>query len=332
MKTVVMTLLTLGFSTLSYGKESAMGAGSSGGGFAVVCRNEARNITSAQLLDLYEAKNKFKYELIESTGSLEGDYVASVRNTYRLQGAGDLPLIGEGTRKNLDLFLEKVIFLGKGQELPKLNDLGTHLPAPIGCEIEPLAVWSGKGESSIIRIKSEIWDNLSTLDQAALVQHELFYAYERDLYEKTSEGTRASVATIFSNNAQPVFDERTEKLNYGSSSDKDLSGKTYITSFRYEVTNDLMTLHLSHIMNRALLTKAIAQISLEGVKLKKEYIDHRGFFIVAETDKVRVSRSKIATQQRSDWEIEFTFIPNKPVKVSFYQKGVLIQESLLNTI
>ena len=328
MKLKYIVLGTLLISSIQFA-HSAVGTGSSGGGFAVVCRNADGKINSAELLDLYEAKNKFKYNLIESTGSLEGDYISSVSNTYRLQGYEGDVLIDSNARKNLDKFLASVVFLGKDQILPNLYDLGDHMNAPAGCDIEPLAIWYD--DKDLIKIKFEIWDNLSTLDQAALVQHEISYHYERGFYEKTSEGARAFVSTIFSVNASPVLDENTKRLPWAMaiSSDAITSEKTY-TAFTYKLDGSQMALNLFTIMNRPLVTKATAYIDLSGVVLKNAYNEMgNGQVVIAQTDKVEKRRTHILTEQNNKWDIEFTFIPNMPVKIGFYQKGVLIQESIL---
>lgn len=298
----------------------------SGGGFALVCRNDNNSIISAELLDLYEAKNKFNYQLLTSTGSLEGDYVASVANTYRLQGyEGDI-LIDSFTRKNLAMFLEKASFLPKTKKLPHLNDLGNHAKAPAGCAIEALAVWNDQTDA--IKIDSEIWDNLDSLSQAALVQHELAYKYQRSSYEKTSESTRAFVGTIFSVNAKSVLDERTRNLPMATGRADDL-----YTTFHHEKIGNEMKLHFFTIMNRLLVTEATTSIDLTGVQLKSGYSDKLNkFVVIALVDKVKKVKNKILTNQNSSWEIEFTFIPNRPVKIGFYEKGVLLQEMFLTNL
>ena len=302
----------------------------SGGGFAVVCRGKDSRINSAELLDLYEAKNKFGYTLIESSGSLEGDYVASVQNTYRLQGEENDVFIDSSVRKNLDMFLERVTFLPKNQRLPHLNDLGDHLNPPKGCELEPLAIWNDEKEE--IKINSEIWDSLSTLDQSALVQHEISYHFERELFEKNSEGTRAFVGTIFSSNATPAFNEFTKSLPMAISIEKDsLNSGNVNTSFTYEMSGNIMKINFFSIMNRPLVTKATSEVNLSGIQLSKIFSkEDRDFRVIALTDTRRIVKVKINTEQRSDWEVEFTFIPNKPVKIGLYQKGILIQETALN--
>lgn len=324
-------LFILSLSPYLLAKDSVMGAGSSGGGFAIVCRADNGSILNAELLDLYEAKSKPNYELIESTGSLEGDYVASVANTYRLQGYESAVIIDSSTRKNLDSVLGLMDFLDKRQPLPNLHDLGKHLKAPAGCEIEPLAIWDDSKDR--IKVSSEIWNSLSTLDQAALVQHEVVYKYHRGLYEKNSEEARAFVAAIFSKSAKPVLDERTFDLRVGSAVTTDSSSNNQImTAFKHEMIGNTMKVYLTAIGGMPVVSLSTASFDLTGVKLERmmELNSASKSVIGARVEKVTKLRSKITTDQSSKWELELGLFPNKPVKMSFYKDGVLIIESTLN--
>ncbi|MGZ3697189.1 MAG: hypothetical protein ACXWP5_03770, partial [Bdellovibrionota bacterium] len=183
------------------GVSSAAGVGSSGGGAAVVCRNsQSGKIERAELLDLYEGRIAKGYAYPTPLSSLEGNYVRAVQNTYRLQSADDV-LVGQESRKNLRRFLGDLEFTAPGETLPTLHDLGNTLAAPGDCALEQLAIFND--DKNQIRVNSEIWNALDSLNQAALASHELYYHFERELAESTSEGTRAVVAVIYS--SSPLF-------------------------------------------------------------------------------------------------------------------------------
>jgi hypothetical protein len=299
----------------------------SGGGFAVVCRSHNSEILSAELLDLYEAKNKFNYTILNSLGNLEDDMIAATININRLQGYVVSPS-RDDVLMTLNEFFKRVNFLPKTSELPNLNDLGQHAPAPKNCKIEPLAVWND--QSGKIKINAEIWNNLTTLGQSALINHENYYWYERThLNQSTSEHARAVIATAYSTNAKEVVNEKTRDLPkaYASGPNPDVS-----LSFLFEKQDNIMTLYFTHLMDFTVLTEAKAIIDLTGIELKNIRDENSRGKVIAVTNESKVIRSKIQSSQSNDWEIEFTFIPNKPVKIGLYQKNALIKELDLSNI
>lgn len=299
----------------------------SGGGFAVVCRNNDE-ILSAELLDLYEAKNKFNYTILESSGNLEDDMIAATININRLQGHIVTPSLHD-IRITLNEFFKRVAFLPKTSQLPHLNDLGQHVQVPKGCKIEPLAVWND--QDGKIKINAEIWNALTTLAQSALINHENYYWYERThLNQSTSEGARAVIATSYSTNAKEVVNERTRALPKASASDPSID--VYL-DFHFEKQDNLMTLYFKNLMNFIILTETKTTIDLTGIELKNvtDQTSHKSK-VIAVTKESKVIRSKIQSSQRNDWEIEFTFIPNKPVKIGLYQQNTFIKEIELTYI
>lgn len=298
----------------------------SGGGFAVVCRSNGE-IRSAELLDLYEAKNKFNYTILNSLGNLEDDMIAATININRLQGHVASPS-RDGVLITLNEFFKRVNFLPKTSELPNLNDLGEHAQAPKNCKIEPLAVWND--QSGEIKINTEIWNSLTTLGQSALINHENYYWYERThLNQSTSEHARAVIATAYSTNAKEVVNEKTRDLPkaYASDPNRDVS-----LSFLFEKQDNIMTLYFTNLMVFTVLTEAKATIDLTDIELKNVRDENSRGKVIAVTNESKVIRSKIQSSQSNDWEIEFTFIPNKPVKIGLYQKNTLIKEIVLSHI
>jgi hypothetical protein len=299
----------------------------SGGGFAVVCRNQNTEIISAELLDLYEAKNKFNYTIISSSGNLEDDMIAATININRLQGYTVSPSHND-IAITLNEFFKKVNFLPKTSQLPNLNDLGEHAQVPKDCKIEPLAVWNDQhGE---IKINTEIWNHLTTLDQSALINHENFYWYERThLNQTTSENTRAVIAISYSTNAKEVVNNETRTLPNAYARGINQG----VIQFRFEKQENLMTLYFTRLLDFILLTEAKATIDLTNIEFRNvKDLRTNEDKVIALTNETKVIRSKIQTSQNKNWEIEFTFIPNTPVKVGLYQKNILIKELDLSHI
>ena len=66
--------------------ESMAGPITSGGGFAVVCRNLKGRIETAEILDLYEARTKYGFTIIETKDDVEEDIRSVAINSNRVDG------------------------------------------------------------------------------------------------------------------------------------------------------------------------------------------------------------------------------------------------------
>lgn len=338
MKTTLGILLVLFIFTLP----SWAGVGSTGGGGAVVCRDETGVIQSAELLDLYEAKSRYGLTLLESTGSLEGDYVEGVKNTYRLQGAGSI-VIGAETRKNLDNFSHKLEFVS--QDLTVLGDIGDHPALPSGCAIEQLAIFydASDGVSVMpedrIQVSKEIWQALDVQSRAALVTHELFYKYERALAEKTSESTRSAVAHIYSGNPEPVKSGLPENAKqYASLSDSEssigetkLGKETWFHVFRSQKGGEAgAVLQFDTIMSRPILSKSTVFVPGIAWNLASQFNEGATKpCVVREANKDVTMKLPLTGTMHPDWKLEIQYKTGAAVKIGLYQKGVLLEEAFV---
>lgn len=181
------------------------GVSSSGGGFAVVCRNSSNRITSAELLDLFEARLIQGLKPAPATGDLAKDFEASVRRTYTLQlGEPEVvkswPTLSQYAK--IEPFLDHVIWIQNDSDLPQINDLGSTAALSFlqsGCQIEQIALMQDPADQIFIR--QDVWKAFDTANQAALIQHESFYKMSRNYVlvpDKTSEPIRKLVGLIFS--------------------------------------------------------------------------------------------------------------------------------------
>jgi hypothetical protein len=180
------------------------GPSTSGGGFAVVCRNSVDKIESAELLDLYEARTVYNFELMKSSGDEQRDYVRAVSNGYRLRGSNP-PVTEHEILEHLQRFRKLIAWLPEDEKLPNLHDLGSTINIPSGCKIEPLAVFYDSQD--VVLIDKEIWTALDSLSRSALVLHEVNYHYFRHLEinpDVDSLDARVFSASNFSTNLVPV--------------------------------------------------------------------------------------------------------------------------------
>ncbi|MCX6126638.1 MAG: hypothetical protein NTV34_18045 [Proteobacteria bacterium] len=169
------------------------GVGSSGGGFAVVCRGNDHAIQSAQVLDLFEAQKR-GVELRKSSSDINREYALSLK--YIRQSGDDHRPIGQ---TEMDQFQADInnyfVFLPDGLALGSTSDLGEIPTVPAGCAIEQLAVYHDSEQR--IEVSSEIWGALDSLNRVALFTHESLYYLYRQAGESTSENLRKLIPYFF---------------------------------------------------------------------------------------------------------------------------------------
>ncbi len=187
--------------------ETRAGTAVSGGGRAVVCRDENKVIKSARLLDLYE-------------GEIFGLKMEAQRATYEEQ-IESISLKVNQSRHNFTLnlerankeFIEKILFIDENTVLTPVEDSFEPV-APKDCGIEQVANFHQTGR---ILIKAEIWDKFSVLDRAALTVHEIAYKEAREVGRpRSSYFVRRFVSFLFSTTPlKPI--EKVAKFDVGYS-------------------------------------------------------------------------------------------------------------------
>jgi hypothetical protein len=328
---------------------SHAGVGSSGGGLAVVCRMSTGQIAAAELLDLYEARTVFGYSVVPATGSLQRDYYLAAANTYRLQG---YPGLAEQERaniaENLQHFFDRVKMTRTGERLPALPDFGAVPALPQGCALEQLAVFYDENPVRIA-IDSEIWRALDSVNQSALVTHETFYYWERQMQERTSESTRAFVAHVYANGGvEPVhagvprgalechsIDSRIDEIasresGYGRARSYN-SRLSIFSAYPVMTARGMGTrLQFSNIADRPIIAKTTVDLPGVNFSVKKAVASVNGEMsmtpVVDEPDKNVQVELPFATGLRKDWTIEISYVTGLPVKLVIKQKGVPISE------
>lgn len=200
MKALLATL-TLSLSLTTFAARGIDG----GGGNAVVCRDQQKNITSARLLDLYEGEilHSLQYEPLNV--SIDERLKEVVEGIYG-------PKIGQGM-----LFLFKSIqnsfkLLPSGVALKPINDSG-HIFIPAVCKVEQVANFYNMANVYIV---SDIYNKMSDLDKLGLILHEVIYWQEREGFVKKSKYTRRVVANLLSKGfiPEPIYDGVDKNRDY----------------------------------------------------------------------------------------------------------------------
>ena len=240
---------------LSFFSISMLAGVDGGGGYVVQCKLANGEVTT-KLLDLFEGKYNKNYKLINSTGSTELDYINAVKNGYRLQG--HKPPVSDGkTLDNLNRFMKVVEWISPPEILPPANDIGPlSAKIPSNCELKQVAYFYDRRGS--VSIDKKLWEQMPTLDRAALIEHELVYHHYRRLTlspVKDSSESRRHVAIRYSTNVQPVNfglprDAR-EKRHFHHN---DFGFREATTYFMFEPEEQTTRIQFSHLAGRALLS------------------------------------------------------------------------------
>lgn len=206
-----------------------MGPSTGGGGFVVSCPKTPVSPAMVELLDLYEGRRKSRFQMVEASGDLVRDYFSSVDRTYTRQGH---PHLAEELRaeviENLVTFMQSTVFVETSNELPHAEDLG-EAKVPSQCQIQQVAYY--EDGASTIYILRPLWEQLSSRDQAALVQHELWYRSFRDVGEAQSVNARHAVAIAFAESGPISIEEGVPPRTPEFSSYDWKSKKNEISSF-----------------------------------------------------------------------------------------------------
>lgn len=170
---------------------SSFAGGTAGnGGVSVVCRDTKGNITSAELLDIYEGREvhalKIPNEDVGMDTRIQFVQLKLVRNSQFLTKFQD----------ELALAQANTVFISKGNELEPTNDAFPVIRRK-GCKFEQLANYTNDGN---LLISQEIYDELDNNNKAALYIHEAVYSIRRKVGDTNSQKSRRLVAHLMASN------------------------------------------------------------------------------------------------------------------------------------
>ena len=272
------------------------GVSTSGGGYAVVCRDNTNSIISAELLDLVEGKLKHNFDLKPASGSALKDYVWGAENTFYLQTGKAMAECGSSCNPSESFFkfMRSIDWVDSKSQLEPIYDLGnvTEVLGQLkqGCDIEQVAIFNDKTER--VQISKEAWEKMDSLSQAGLIWHELDYRESRKYYllpENDSEKTRLNVAIVFSKNLKPANDGVPEnafrKVIFHDPNKRQYDSTSY---FRFkifesaELFGSVFRRQFTSIGGRPVLTKTHVDIP-QRVDLYKKYmlesIQFKGWYV-----------------------------------------------------
>lgn len=141
------------------------------GGDAVVCRDANGEITSAEVLDVYEGRQVYNLRpQSSSTSTKPGEYLKSIfRQLKQIDPSKYDTYMGK-----LKEFHSQIDFVDEALE--DIPDHGDLMIIP-GCAVEQLAIQRQvdlPGDKAYT-INREIWNSLDVINQAALISHEIIY-------------------------------------------------------------------------------------------------------------------------------------------------------------
>jgi hypothetical protein len=192
MKTFLIVGL-LSFGAFAYSGEKG------NGGYSVVCRTEQGQITSAELLDIYEGRVIHKKNFAVDLNSVD-DLIDLGRERLTRY-----PEFLQKIDKEIKIIDQNIVFIPEGNELEETDDAFPPIKKK-GCKFEQLANYQDSGE---VLVSQEIYDQLDNVNKAALILHEAIYSFRRKaLGEVTSVNSRRLVAEIMATNTSDAVIDR----------------------------------------------------------------------------------------------------------------------------
>lgn len=209
---ILIFLMTLN----SQGQNLVKGGSDVGGGMGVVCRDTAKNITSVELLDLWEARVVYGRTIKSLPDSLESKIAIAVDqlkyatysprslvtgvdsrgNEFSYHGAEAIKWM---LQRRADQFLAPNlpnIRRIRGARLERTKDSYESVK-PRECKVEQLVRYIDNANGGYVLVDQDLVDKMDMTNQAALYLHEAFYANLRP-WEKSSLRVRRVIGAIFS--------------------------------------------------------------------------------------------------------------------------------------
>lgn len=292
----------------------------SGNGYVIVCEDAAGE-SSAQLLDLAEAVERYHLSLPAPSGFTLEDYARSIRNTFRLRGL-DPKSADAKALNDLNHFMDLVQW--SAQPLTRLNDYGDTIPIPRNCHLEPVAIFHD--DTNTVEVNSDLWMRMDSLSQAALVTHEIFYHIERGLDETTSEETRLTVANIYSNSDIPPVNQGlpTQNLMCVTSGPSATQASQF---YAYPSSDGQGTeLQFSMIMGREVITKTTVAVAAPFLGEFTQVAESGHAPVQTEVYHL-ITRNRVSGSYGQEWEVEAVARAGEPIDIRLYEKGKLVAEA-----
>ena len=173
---------------LGFALPAFAGAISGGGGRAIVCRDTNKKIISAELLDLYEGRVQYGYQIPTTNVPYVSQYHEALKNISKGRPGFDYSGYADYVNQLMRL-------LPDGTGLIPIDD-SEEVIIPKNCKTEQLANYNDNQETLLV--DGEIFENLSETNKAALISHETIYSILRKMGDTNSIMARQMVAVAFS--------------------------------------------------------------------------------------------------------------------------------------
>ncbi len=298
------------------------GSMGSGGGMVVDCNG------SIELLDVFEAKKNIKLKIMPSSENTLDDYITIYVNKARLQNqlnAGNEEWWKRHFHEKFYKVKKLINWHTSTEELPSTGDVGKTYGVPNNCTIRQVAIFTDKKHHMII--DKNLWNRMSHLSRAALLGHEEFYFYQRQLGDTTSENTRSYVGQVIANAGSiPVLDGKDEYSYFCRARNGSLPviGKTdFYLNIKEVIWGDMflgstLEFQFTHLLGNDLLVRSRASMAKLPVKLD---IDIYGLSLrEGESVKKRVYLDTVHSHSHSQsLYVEFKMMKGQPAVITFYK-------------
>ncbi len=208
-------VLTIGSATsFAAGGSEGSGPGSGGGGKGV-CISESKGQQSYELLDLWEAENKWDLKINRSDLPVEIQVENAIHNLTYLS-YNDVSFEG-------DMRLSSSIFLNAAHNRSKpsmfrfrhqrnvLTEDSYENVLPDKCKTPVVQIVNWDDFENTVYVNEDLYDQLPKTDQAALILHEILYHYLRSSQpsgENDSLRVRRAIGLAFSGYTFKSFDQQ----------------------------------------------------------------------------------------------------------------------------
>lgn len=313
------------------------GPSSGGGGFVVDCAATLLEPAKVEMLDLYEARQKFSFIQATASMNLMDEYFLSVDRTYTLQGAPDL---AEQRRVEIDhnvrLFFRSVKEVA-ATELPQAHDLGSAPWIPASCQIKQVAFFDDSSDT--IYLDRVLFTKMDALNQAALIQHELWYKQMRILKDTTSELSRAGVGHIFAvRGVMPINDGIPAKSLRYSTQSLTANSTSEISSFQafpmFGLGRKFLRMQFSQLHGRAQLTKTYVDMpwNIWDLKLGRSQSNPNLVGCIVQTPNQNIQHTvSVSGTMSQGLSLRYIYQTGEPISLAIINNGQVISEDYIGS-
>ena len=230
----------------------------SGGGMAIVCRDQGGKIESAEVLDLWEGRMGIYAGGPRIPLASQKDFRAQIRD---LNNRIRSDHYGFYLEQYVDQLMKSVTFLAAGQRLELTEDALPVLSPPAGCHFEQAAIYSVRLQRFFF--SSDIWNALNETNRAALVAHEAIYLnLRREAEEKDSLYTRQVISHLFANEEIEGPHDGLPGTVYSCSTHEPGSSRSETQFYLFQESSGALKLQPTQVKNVRMFARDLHELGL----------------------------------------------------------------------